>query len=149
MGREMDTMMASWADRHRVTLPDLDEDGYRYFVFDGEFEVKFSQAGQEMLLETDLGELPQKRSASAILFERLLKMQMARAGGSPEILALDGERRMFVLHRSLPLSRTELPQLEDAISSFVNATAFWSTQMEVNERTSFEASPRDLQILMP
>lgn len=128
MAIELDTLLSRWTDRRGVELDEIDDEGRHHFVFDGEHEVACFQAGERIFLQSGLRALPTQRDNAAALVDSFLKLQLARAHRSPEIMTIDKDNGQLVLFRQLDANAIETADFDDAISSFVNAVAFWSKQ---------------------
>ncbi len=128
MGQELETLLKKWAERRRLDLGPTDEDGRRYFVFDGEYEVAVFQAEARTVLEADIGALPARHGEAETLIARLMELQLARAHRSAETLAVDRTADRLVLMRTLETRGLEAAAFDEIVGAFVNAAAFWTAQ---------------------
>lgn len=143
MANELDTLLRIWGARRDVATVAADADpfGRRYLTFDGEHEIACFQTGTDLVLEAEIGALPARRDEAEAVLERHLNTQLARAYRSSEVLSLAPDSGRLVLFRTLDARATELAAFDSALSSFVNAQAFWSAEHRSSAVAPRAASP--------
>lgn len=130
MAGEIDKLLSSWTAKHRIELTPSDDQGRYFLVFDARYEVAFSQLGDQIMLELPLGALPVKHKEAEEMLETIMGLQLAHAQKSRAVVTLEEDQRSLTLFQTLKTGHLTELKFERVITNFVNAAAFFDTQIE-------------------
>lgn len=128
MAGELSSFLSQWCSKRGLPQPEREADGRAFLVFDGQYEIAFSQVGQSILLETVLGPVPEKRETAETLLESLMRLQLARAGDGEPALALDEAGHLTVTDQ-VEAGALDQMRFEARLGAFVNAAAAMTALM--------------------
>lgn len=148
MAGELGSLLSQWCATRQMAEPGRESDGRAFMVFDGLYEVALSQVGPTILLEAELGPVPERRDAAEALLETLLRMQLARAAEGEQTLSLS-EAGVLELSEQMEAGRLDRLRFEARLGAFVNATAAMSALMASEPAARAPMPPMATQVLFP
>lgn len=148
MSNQLEFILRQWAKERSVSFPASEDNGKHYLLFDQKHEVAFSQTGQNIRMEAELGDFPGNNRTAKTLLDTIMSLQLARARKHAEILSLEAAAKRLYLHVDVNAEALDLHEFNCALSSFINGMAFWTEKIE-RATGSFVSRPAPMAMMYP
>jgi len=148
---KLESMLASFAARRRIRMPDQGPDGILRLLVDGALSVGFSaDQPNRFVVFGDVGPVPPDSADGRALLHRLLRLELATLNASDEVLSIDPERNQLVLWAAYADDGLTDEVFDRLLAQFLNALEFWRAQAEEEKPpVSGGAGPVAPMILFP
>jgi len=146
MARELDSLIARFAELRGLPVPRLDQHGRYHFVLDGQLEIGLFQNGNWVFLEGKLDPIPESRAEVGRVLAHSLRRHLGRLRNHLEVLCVDPDEGCLVLYRQLSAQGLRIDELESAMGELANGLAFW---LQASGDSRRPAPPPPMQMLFP
>lgn len=147
MEKKLNSLIGELAAQRNMALPTQDESGRFLLLLDGELAISLVQRADRIVLEGQVGPLPDEPGRAEALLERLLKARFARLKRRREILSIDPESGELVVSTELDAPALDLSGLEGALAALAGSLEYWREQLSHNAAPS-RPSPA-MRVLYP